>query len=328
MKETLINLAALDIGSHTARLLVSQWAEGTGILKPLRRERAYIRLGKGFELGKTRSLKPEAVERTLLALDGFVRAAKELKVKEILAVATGVVRDADNQGRFLKAIERGTGVRVRVISGEEEAFLTGLGVAHALRLEGQSFIVFDLGGGTTEFLIEEEEERRVFSLPIGAAVSTERYLKSDPPDEEQIRRLQSEVSETLRRAFAHPELGEKLLVGTGGTVTSLAAMIHGISVDDISPQRMDGLALTMEGLEALFQKMRRMTTQEMVHLLGVDQGRADVIIAGSVIVISLMRFFKSVRLTVSVSDLLEGILIDHVTKRLLPTGGGDEKRRF
>jgi exopolyphosphatase/guanosine-5'-triphosphate,3'-diphosphate pyrophosphatase len=327
MKETLINLAALDIGSHTARLLVSRWAEGTGILKPLIRERAYIRLGKDFELGKTRSIKPEAVERTLRALDGFVRAARALGVKEILAVATGVVREADNQGRFIEALESGTGVRVRVVSGEEEAFLTGLGVGHALRLGGRSFIVFDLGGGTTEFLIEEGEERRVLSLPIGAAVSTERYLKSDPPDDEQIGRLQSEVSATLRRAFVHPKPDEKLLVGTGGTVTSLAAMIHGISVDDISPQRMDGLALGMEGLEALFQKMRRMTTHEMVHLLGVDQGRADVIIAGGVIVISLMRFFKSMRLTVSVSDLLEGILIDHVSKRLLPTGGGDEKRR-
>jgi exopolyphosphatase/guanosine-5'-triphosphate,3'-diphosphate pyrophosphatase len=316
MKESSINLASLDIGSHTARLLVSQWAEGGEILKPLTRARAYIRIGRDFELGKTRSIKPEAIERTLRAVDEYVRIAKELGVKEILAVATGVVREADNQDGFIKAIESGTGIRVRVISGEEEACLTGLGVLNALHLGGQSFILFDLGGGTTEFLIEEGEIHQAFSLQIGAAIFTERYVKSDPPDNREIRMLQSEVSERLQGAFAHPELGEKLFVGTGGTVTTLAAMIHGISVDDISPQRMDGLALTMEDLEALFQKMKRMTTHEMVRLLRVDQGRADVIIAGCAIVISMMRFFKSAKLTVSISDLLEGILIDYISKRL------------
>jgi exopolyphosphatase/guanosine-5'-triphosphate,3'-diphosphate pyrophosphatase len=316
MKETSINLGSLDIGSHTARLLVSQWMGETGILKPLIRRRAYIRLAKNFEIGGTKSIQPEAIERTLRALDDFVRIAKELKVKEILAVATGVVREADNQDRFLRAIESEIGIRVRVISGEEEASLTGQGVLNALNLGGQSSIIFDLGGGTTEFLIQEGKEQRVFSLSIGAAIFTERYFKSDPPDDEEIRRLQSGVLDTLREASAHRELGEKLLVGTGGTVTTLAAMIHGISTDDISPRRMDGLVLTMEDLEDLFQKMKRMTALERVHLLGVDQGRADVIVAGCGIVISIMRFFKSVRIAVSISDLLEGILMDYVSKRL------------
>jgi exopolyphosphatase/guanosine-5'-triphosphate,3'-diphosphate pyrophosphatase len=317
MKETSINLASLDIGSHTARLLVSQWIEETGILRPLIRRRAYIRLAKNFEIDGTKSIQPEAMERTLRAIDDFVRIAKELEVKEILAVATGVVREADNQDRFLRAIESETGIKVKVISGEEEASLTGWGVLNALHLGGQSSIVFDLGGGSTEFVIEEGGERRLLSLSLGAAICTERYLNSDPPEDRQVKTLESEVSETLRRALGRLEIGEKILVGTGGTVTTLAAIIHGISVDDISPQRMDGLVLTMEDLEALFQKMKRMTTLERIHLLGVDQGRADVIVAGCGIVISIMRFFKSVRIAVSISDLLEGILMDYVSKRLL-----------
>jgi exopolyphosphatase/guanosine-5'-triphosphate,3'-diphosphate pyrophosphatase len=317
MKETSINLASLDIGSHTARLLVSQWIEDTGTLRPLIRRRAYIRLAKNFEIDGTKSIQPEAMERTLRAIDDFVRIAKELEVKEILAVATGVVREADNQDRFLRAIESETGIKVKVISGEEEASLTGWGVLNALHLGGQSSIVFDLGGGSTEFVIEEGGERRLLSLSLGAAICTERYLNSDPPEDRQVKTLESEVSETLRRALGRLEIGEKILVGTGGTVTTLAAIIHGISVDDISPQRMDGLVLTMEDLEALFQKMKRMTTLERIHLLGVDQGRADVIVAGCGIVISIMRFFKSVRIAVSISDLLEGILMDYVSKRLL-----------
>ncbi len=298
-------------------MLVSQWTEDTGILRPLIRRRAYIRLAKNFEIDEARSIKPEAMERTLRVLDDFVRSARELKVRNILAVATGLVREADNKDHFLSAIERGTGIRVRVVSGEEEAFLTGLGVVHGLHLGRQSFAVFDLGGGSTEFVIEEGGERRLLSLPLGAAICTERYLNSDPPEDKQIKALESEVSETLRRAFGHLEIGEKLLIGTGGTVTTLAAIIHGIRVDDISPQRMDGLALTMEDLEALFQRMKTMSTQERVDLLGVDQGRAEVVVAGCLIVVSLMRFLGSVRLTVSISDLLEGILIDYVSKRLL-----------
>jgi exopolyphosphatase/guanosine-5'-triphosphate,3'-diphosphate pyrophosphatase len=317
MRETSINLASLDIGSHTARLLVSQWTEDTGILRPLMRRRAYIRLAKHFEIDEAKSIKPEAFERTLRVLGDFVRAATELEVKEILAVATGVVREADNKDQFLSAIETGTGIRVRVVSGEEEAFLTGLGVVCALHLGRQPFAVFDLGGGSTEFVVEEGAERRLFSMPLGAAVCTERYLKSDPPEDKQIRTLESEISEALRRAFGHLEIGEKLLVGTGGTVTTLAAIIHGIRVDDISPQKMDGLALALEDLEALFQRMKRMSSRERVNLLGVDQGRADVVVAGCLMVISLMRFLGSVRLTVSISDLLEGILIDYVSKRLL-----------
>jgi exopolyphosphatase/guanosine-5'-triphosphate,3'-diphosphate pyrophosphatase len=317
MRASSINLASLDIGSHTARLLVSQWTQDTGILRPLVRRRAYIRLAKKFEIGGAKSIKPEAMEGTLRVLDDFMRSTRELKVTSILAVATGVVREADNKDHFLSAIESRTGIRVRVVSGEEEAFLTRLGVARALHLGRRSFAVFDLGGGSTELVIEERAERRLFSLPLGAAICTERYLNSDPPEDEQIKTLESEVSETLRGAFGHLEIGEKLLVGTGGTVTTLAAIIHDIRVHEISPQRMDGLALTMEDLEALFQRMKRMSTRERVDLLGVDQGRAEVVVAGCLIVISLMRFLGAYRLTVSISDLLEGILIDYVSKRLL-----------
>jgi exopolyphosphatase/guanosine-5'-triphosphate,3'-diphosphate pyrophosphatase len=317
MKGSSINLASLDIGSHTARLLVSECRQDTGALRPLLRRRAYIRLAKDFEIDNAKNIKPEAMERTLRVLDDFIRSARESKASAILAVATGLVREADNKDDFLSAIERKTGVRVRVVSGDEEAFLTGLGVVRALHLGRESFAVFDLGGGSTEFVVEEGAERKLFSLPLGAAICTERYLDSDPPEDKQIKAFESEVSETLQRAFEPLEMGGKLLVGTGGTVTALAAIIHRIRVDDISPERMDGLALTLEMLEALFQKMKRMSTRERIELLGIDQGRADVVVGGCLIVISLMRFLGAVRLTVSVSDLLEGILIDYVSKHLL-----------
>ena len=201
---------------------------------------------------------------------------------------------------------------MRVISGEEEALLTGLGVLHALQIKADPFIVFDLGGGTTEFLIGAKGETQALSLPLGAAIATQRHMSSYPADEAEIERLRDEVTATLAGAFTDVMRsgGKDLLVGTGGTVTTLAALIHRIPADHISPERMNGLVLTKGELEDLLSKIKRMTTRERVELLALDEGRADVILAGCLIVVSLMRFFQSSRVMVSLSDLLEGILID------------------
>jgi exopolyphosphatase/guanosine-5'-triphosphate,3'-diphosphate pyrophosphatase len=329
MKGTPKTIAALDIGSHTARLLVSEWVGEAGVLKPLLRKRTYIRLAKGFEAGKARRIQPDAIERTAGAVDDLVRAAREMGSREILAVATGIVREAENQERFLRAVESRTGIGVRVIGGEEEALLTSLGVLHGLRIQKGNLVIFDLGGGSTEFLIEERGCRRVLSLSLGAAVSTERYLLSDPPEDEDMAKLEKEVTATLGNALSREGVGERTLVGTGGTVTTLAATAHGIAADEISPERMNGLSLAMAGLEDLFQKMKSMTTGERMDALSMDQGRAEVIVAGCLIVLCILRFFRVQKLTVSVSDLLEGILINYVSKGLGDLmGGGDEKRGF
>jgi len=303
------NIASLDIGSHTARLLVSQWREGAG-LKPLLRRRAYIKLAEDFEIPEPRTIKPAAVERTLLVLEDFVSNARRLGATEIVAVATGVVREASNQAAFLKAIRNRTGIEVKTISGEEEAFLTGLGVRHALQICKEPFVIFDLGGGTTEFLIGVGEVVQAFSLPLGAAIYTHRFIRSDPPCAREVESIGKEISKVLQ-AIHLPRLSERdLLVGTGGTVTTLATLIHKISIDETSPERMNGLILTVADLEDLLTRMKKMAMHERVDLLGLDPERANVILAGFFIVMMIMRYFQASELRVSLSDLLEGTLID------------------
>jgi exopolyphosphatase/guanosine-5'-triphosphate,3'-diphosphate pyrophosphatase len=202
---------------------------------------------------------------------------------------------------------------VKTVTGEEEAFLTGLGVRQALQVNKEPFVIFDLGGGTTEFLIGVRGEIQAFSLPVGAAIYTRRFIRSDPPCAREVESLEKEISSVMQ-AFHLPRPSEGcLLVGTGGTVTTLAALIHKISMDETSPERMNGLILAMTDLEDLLTKIKKMARQERVELLGLDPDRANVILAGFFIVMMIVRYFQAPELMVSLSDLLEGTLIDFIS---------------
>ena len=303
--------ASIDIGSHTARLLVCQKTRSSKGLRPLQRKRAYIRLAEGFYHHGSLTIQPEAVERALGALEEFVTVAEKSRVESIQAVCTGVVREAENRDDLLKQILDRTGIQARIISGDEEARLTAKGVLYALRFQGGPFMIFDLGGGSTEFVYGEQGHQRVQSLALGAVVLTQKHLMSDPPGEEEMGALEREVDDLLKKAF--PEAGfleeESLLVGTGGTVTTLGAMLHHVDIEEISPKRMNGLILRKEQLEDLFDRLRTATLDERLELPGLDRGRAEVIPAGCAAVLRILRFFRSRQLVMSLSDLLEGMVL-------------------
>ena len=170
-------------------------------------------------------------------------------------------------------------------------------------------LVFDLGGGTTEFFRDMGGEPKAISLPIGAAVLTRRWFGSDPPGTTDLDAISEEVGRHLNAA-AEDISGAPVIVGTGGTVTALAAMIHGMVGDDISPERVNGLILTLPQLEACLAQMKTLTIAERVQRLGLDAGRAEVIVAGALAIIGTLRFVGISELRVSMSDLLEGLLIE------------------
>jgi exopolyphosphatase/guanosine-5'-triphosphate,3'-diphosphate pyrophosphatase len=308
------SLASMDIGSHTARLLVAQRIGASQLFEPLFRKRAYIRLAQDFHTDIKGALKPEAIARTLNALEDFASVARRYGVENTHAVCTGVVREASNRDEFLRLIYKRTGIEVEIISGEEEAWLTEKGVLHALGMGNRPSMIFDLGGGSTEFIYGEPESRKVKSVPLGAMVLTQKYVTSDPPKKESVEALGKAVDRLLRVSFSEYRCprNDAPLVGTGGTVTTLAAMIYAIDTEEIRPERMNGLILEMEPLEDLFARIRTMTTHERLKLSGLDPGRADVIPGGCLAVIRILRFFKSPRMVVCLSDLLEGILIAYL----------------
>ena len=307
-------LASIDIGTHTARLLIARKSGKPSALRPLARKRAYIRLGE--HLGETgrNIIRPDAVNRTLSVLKDFSHCTEKFDVLSVHAVATGVVREAANRDEFLARIYEHTGIRANLLTGDEEAILTGKGVLHSLGLRVSPFVVFDLGGGSTEFFLGNESAIVTKSAPLGAVVLTKRYFKSDPPDEIQANSLSGHVDQCLKEAGlripGRPD--QFLVVGTGGTVTTLAAMLYEIPPKDIDPAGMNGLILKRPQIEKFFRELKSLSMKERMRLPGLDRERAGVILAGSLVVMRILYFFKSLQLTVSLSDLLEGILIDHL----------------
>jgi len=308
-------IASIDIGSHTARLLVSQTVGDSRLFRPILRKRAYIRLAEGFHDQENEILKPKAIDRTQNALEDFAFIAGKYNVDSIHAVSTGVVRRAANREDLLNRIYEHSGIKVKIISGEKEARLTGKGVLHSLDIDDRPFMIFDLGGGSTEFIFGDIEHTSVKSVPLGAMILSQKFLTTDPPEDMAIDALEKSVDEFLQKAFTEKSHfgNDCLFVGTGGTVTTLAAMIYGIDIKDINPDKMNGLILKTDRIKDLFMRLRVLTIGQRLNLPGLDPGRADVILAGTMAVIRISRFFKSTQMMVSLSDILEGILVDNLS---------------
>jgi exopolyphosphatase/guanosine-5'-triphosphate,3'-diphosphate pyrophosphatase len=196
--------SSIDIGSHTARLLIAQMQGTERPLNVLTRKRTYTRLAEGFDETGPRILPEGGVQRTLEALRDFSTLNRRFQVQKVWAVATGVVREAEDRDLFLRRCHATTGIHIRMIQGQEEARLTSKGVLGTIQPQGNPFVVFDLGGGSTEFFCDHHGEVYERSIPLGAARLTHRYLRSDPPTESELQATRTYVEADLKAAFPLP----------------------------------------------------------------------------------------------------------------------------
>ncbi|MFP4037951.1 MAG: hypothetical protein ACLFUE_10545, partial [Desulfobacteraceae bacterium] len=190
-------VSSMELGTHTARMLVVRSHGGAGLPEVQARFRGYVRLAEGFEGRGRGMISPLALERAVKAVGDLAFKAKELGAQEIRGVATGLIREAANREVLLEAVEKDAGVRLEIISGEEEAVYTAKGILSALGRPSTPYLLFDLGGGTTEFIWETEGGLAVRSLSFGAAVLTERFLQEDPPLEGGLRAVEQFVESAL-----------------------------------------------------------------------------------------------------------------------------------
>jgi len=297
-------LASIDIGSYTARMLIAEKLP-TSII-PISRLRDYINIADGFE--DPGIIKDEAILRTINVLKKFSLYAKEKKVDSIYAVGTGLIRSAINKDDFINKVKEQTEIEIQPISGRQEALFTAEGVIHTLGIEDKKdLIIIDIGGGSTEFFIRKSGKDSIFSIPIGAAILHNKYICSDPPKQTQIYKLCDHIKRALKDFVSFDYYD--MIIGTGGTITSLAAIIYNISLKDISPENINGKILTGGEVKSLLNQMKKMDIRERVNILGLDRNRAKVIIAGTMILLNIMDLFKADSIIVSLSDLLEGILL-------------------
>jgi exopolyphosphatase / guanosine-5'-triphosphate,3'-diphosphate pyrophosphatase len=308
-------ICAIDVGSHTTRMLAAEVIDSSQLFKPLARRRVYSHLAQGFTVNNSGDLLPEAIDRTAAAIKNFADLARKLGADEIKAVATGAARRADNQESFLGAVKDRAGIEIEIISGEQEALLTRRGVVYgSCAVSSDSHVVFDLGGATTEFIWGMEDDLKIKSLPIGALVLTQGFLHSDPPENEMIHGLTREIDSILAQGLSaeRGKLSDVQLTGSGGTATTLAAIINRIGVRKILPENINGLTIERGQVVALFNRLESMPLIKRQNIHGMEKGRAEVILAGTLAILRIMHFFNSTGISVSYSDILEGILISYI----------------
>ena len=304
--------AAIDIGTNTIRLLVAD-TEDTATYRPVFHDQVITRLGEGLQ--KSGLLSPRAMERTLEVLSRFTQTAKALEAEEVVAIATSAAREAKNRTEFLNRARSEVGLEVEVASGEEEATLTALGVSHALGPARGSMLIMDIGGGSTEFIsLEHGRITGRLSLPIGVVKLTEAHFRGDPPSLNELEAAAAFLRKKLGRVLAslYPPPGA-ILAGTAGTPTTLAAIDLGLVTYD--PERVTGHRLSRDRIQELLEYLCSLPLAERRQIVGLEPGRADVIVAGALLareVVTLLRFDE---LTVSDGGFREGILLHHLAQK-------------
>ena len=301
-------VAAIDIGTNSVLLVIAA-VEATGP-RPLLERATITRMGEGVD--KTRRLAPAAIERNLACLRAYAEDLRAHGSPRLDVVGTSALRDAEGARDFLDEAERILGVRPRVIAGDEEARLTFNGSLSGLSLAGK-LLVFDIGGGSTELILGEAgssapPESRV-SLDIGSVRLFERHVHHDPPLPEELASVEADIARQLASAepLARIRGDESLtLVGVAGTVTTLKALELGL--DDYDSARVHGAVLTLSAVESLCTKLSSMPLAERQRLPGLQPKRADVIVAGALIVRDLLRSAGASQTTVSDRGVRFGLL--------------------
>jgi exopolyphosphatase / guanosine-5'-triphosphate,3'-diphosphate pyrophosphatase len=297
--------AAIDLGTNTVRLLIGQIHSGKVV--PQRYHRAMTRLGGGF--GEEQGLSLPARQRTLAALDECARILSQHGQPPVRIVATEILRRAPNADEFRQEVFRRTGLTVEVISGEQEARLSAKGALSAIDAGDGPDLIFDIGGGSTEFiLVEYGSVLWHASFRLGVVELAE-AAPSAATRREQIMQVVDRMLDELRgaqlldRVLARP----CRLIGTAGTVTSLAAM-H-LRMSEYDWRRVNGLRLTAVDLAALAEPIFSLDAAELEKYPGLEPGRGDLIKPGMEIVGSLLRRLHKTELLVSDFGLLEGVLL-------------------
>ncbi len=294
-------IAAIDIGTNTALLLVAEVSKHNEII-PLTQEERIIRLGQGVD--RNRNLNEEAIARSLAAIRGQTKIADGLGAEQVLISGTSAVRDAANREALLNAIEDEFGITMQVLSGEEEAKLTYFGALSNKNLQGDILVV-DIGGGSTEFIVGTQQKiRSATSLNIGSVRLTERFVENDPITDTECNSIRRTVKEQLTSLKSF-DAGQ--LLGIAGTITTLAAMHQQMEIYDSS--KIENYLLTFSQVEEIVSDLKMKTFSERKQIPGLRPERADVILAGGLILLEVMQHFKSKETLVSDRGVRFGLIL-------------------
>jgi exopolyphosphatase/guanosine-5'-triphosphate,3'-diphosphate pyrophosphatase len=305
-----MRLAAIDIGTNSVHMIVVRVRPDLSF-EVIDREKEMVRLGAGGLDG--RELAESAVTAALQALAKFRRIAESHRVDEVLAAATSATREARNGGEFLAAIARDTGIRPRVISGTEEARLIHLAAVYGVDVTRGAAVVIDIGGGSVEITLGDSQHMQLGrSFKVGVIRVTERFVTSDPltrRDEHRlVRHLTSQIGAYARQVAA---AGFDRVIGTSGTILSLGAVAAQAQTGETPPE-LRNLRVPAREIHRLRKHLVALTLAERLRIPGLEPKRADIAVAGAVLLDTILRALGAEEITLCDLALREGLVLDYI----------------
>ncbi len=304
--------ASIDLGTNTCLLLVTEYNPQSGTIQSILGDFATIvRLGEGVD--RTQELQPAAMERALQCLESYSKKVLEFggQPENVICVATSQARDAKNSRDFFSRVQKLTGFQFRVISGEDEAKFTFLG-ALLPGMDPHHSHVIDIGGGSTEMMSYSCAK----SVDMGSVRFTERYLKSNPVTDEEFWSCQDAIDEQIQKFLPWRKTvqSEDRIVAVAGTATTLAAWY--LNLEKFDAQKVDSIVLSRGDLHRMVEELKWRTIEERKSLPGIEPQRADVILAGALILWRILEVLEFRECQISTRGLRYGVLMGHSPSHL------------
>jgi exopolyphosphatase / guanosine-5'-triphosphate,3'-diphosphate pyrophosphatase len=298
-----MRIASIDIGTNTILLLVAE-VNAKGISNVLCDQQIIARLGKGVD--SDRMINRETFLRAESFLNDYRKTCKELQVDKIVAVGTSALRDAKNSNEFCRYIAERTGLDIEIISGDEEARWTYRGGISDFAEEGDHFCVIDIGGGSTEIITGTSDRiLSKVSINIGSVRITERFLQDSPPVSGSLQSAKEFIRSELS-AHSLQTTSSPLFIGVAGTVTTLAAL--DLQLPQFNAERINRHFLSRNAIEKIFDELKGKTIEQIIQYPQISSGRADILLAGIMILQGCMDAFGFDTIGVSVKGLRYGTL--------------------
>jgi exopolyphosphatase/guanosine-5'-triphosphate,3'-diphosphate pyrophosphatase len=307
-----MRIAAIDIGTNSVHMIVVRVRPDLSF-EVVDREKVMVRLGAGGLDGK--ALTTEAMSATLQALSKFKRLAESHRVDEILAAATSATREARNGGEFLARIEAETGIRPRVITGAEEARLIHQAAVYGVDVGSARAVVIDVGGGSVEITLGNASAiQAARSFKIGVIRLTERFVQSDPLSGRDERKLSKHIlSEIGRHCDQITTIGFDRVIGTSGTILSLGA-VAATAARGAPPNELRNLRVSAKQVRKLRKGIVALGPEQRLSVPGLDPRRADLVVAGAVLLDTILRRLGAEELTLCDLALREGLVLDYIRR--------------
>ena len=297
----MVAVAAIDCGSNSTRLLIADVQEGK--LQNLYKQHVVTRLSDNVDT--TNVISEDSKKRFIKVLRKYIRKIEEYDIQEVFCIGTAVFRNSNNSNEVIEEVKKRLNLEIRMISGEEEGILTGLGVQSSFE-KLENYLIVDIGGQSTELIFDIDKKLNIKSENIGVVSLSENYLQDNPVKENE----ESRAIEYFNQIFDDLDFDERELIGVSGTFTSLGSIF--LNQRNYDENEIDKITITQNSVDNIYRKLRSLSApQIMSNYPNLDPKRAVTITSGIFLVANLLKKYKIKQLKVSKSDILEGLILKY-----------------